>query len=98
MFHRNNKQIGTTHLLNSGPTLTQKFIETYKKVSDQYKDGASEEQLYQEAIDILNRERTHKTAAEQAAEEGESVSLSSAFKRAREKQEGGISLKNIFKD
>ncbi|CAG9767147.1 unnamed protein product [Ceutorhynchus assimilis] len=95
IFHRNNKQIGTGNLLSSHPSLTQRFIETYKKVSQQYKGEADEKQIYVEAIDVLNRERSNREEAV-ATEE---VSLSLAFKKAQSKQEKtGLSIKDIFKD
>lgn len=100
IFHRNNKQIGTVNLEAKGPSLTQRFIDTYKQVSEQYKASqASEEQLYKEAIEILNRSREVRTPKETEEEEGESVSLSVAFKEAQSKQKksSSISVKDIFK-
>ncbi|KAL1494203.1 hypothetical protein ABEB36_009835 [Hypothenemus hampei] len=100
IFHRNNKKIGAVHLNSKAPSLTQRFIETYTSVNQQYKDGeASEEQLYKEAIDILNRQRGVITVLPAEIEDAEEVSLSGAFKEAQKKQEEqSISIKDIFKD
>lgn len=99
IFHRNNKQIGTTSLLNSNyKSLTQRFVETYKKV-EALQPGATEEQLYREAVEIVQRERPAKAAAV-AEEESEAISLSTAFKEAQSKLDGKlkINIANIFKD
>ncbi|ERL84694.1 hypothetical protein D910_02120 [Dendroctonus ponderosae] len=98
IFHRNNKQIGLVSLENRSPTLTQKFIEIYTKVKEQYGDeSVSEEQLYKEAIDIINRDRYNKAVEE--PEEGEAVKLSLAFKEAQNKQKPtGISVKDLFQE
>ncbi|XP_066250175.1 small ribosomal subunit protein mS23 [Euwallacea similis] len=101
IFHRNNKKIGTVHLLSNTSSLTQRFIETYKKVKEQYKDqNVPEEHLYKETIDLMNHDRVFKPQETFHEIEGEdSVSLSTAFKEARAKlKDGSINIKNIFKD
>lgn len=98
MFHRNNKQLGTVSLVSRSKTLTHRFIETYNKLDEQYKGEATEEQLYTEAVDILNRERNAKREVA-SAEEEEPVSLSVAFKEAQKQQETmNISIKDLFKN
>lgn len=99
MFHRNNKQIGVVSLVNQNyKTLTQRFIETYKKVQS-IQPNASEQELYTEAIEILQRERSARRA-EANEEDSEPVSLSTAFKEAQKKldEKPKINIANIFKD
>lgn len=83
-------------LENRSATLTQKFIEIYTKVREQYGDEpVTEEQLYKEAIDIINRDRHNKLVEE--SEEGEAVKLTLAFKEAQNKQKPtGITIKDLF--
>ncbi|XP_066153541.1 small ribosomal subunit protein mS23 [Euwallacea fornicatus] len=101
-FHRNNKKIGAVHLLSKTSSLSQRFIETYKKIKEQYKDSnMSEEHLYKEAIGLINHDRRFQAREKTVHEtEGEdSISLSTAFKEARAKlKDGNINIKNIFKD
>ncbi|XP_050297601.1 probable 28S ribosomal protein S23, mitochondrial [Anthonomus grandis grandis] len=101
IFHRNNKRIGATHLAGGGKSLTQKFIDVYSKLSVQYDGTATEEQIYKEAIEVLNRERggAKEAQPQQEPDDVESVSLSMAFKEAQRKQQDqGISVRDIFKD
>lgn len=94
MFHSQNKRIGTVNLLNDKtPSLTQHFIEIYKKLETQYENKASEDKLYQEAIEMLSRER------EMKKEEDEYVSISTAFKDAQDRSSNtmNINIKDIFK-
>ncbi|KAF7282700.1 mitochondrial ribosomal protein S23 [Rhynchophorus ferrugineus] len=94
LFHRNNKQIGAINLFSAGKSITQRFIDTYVTLLEQYKDReeVSEEQLYKEAIDILNK--GHQLQRDTALD-SETISLSSAYKEARRKM-NNINLKDIF--
>ncbi|GJQ73517.1 hypothetical protein Trydic_g13870 [Trypoxylus dichotomus] len=93
LFHRNNKRVGTVNLSNDKtPSLTQRFIDIYKKLDTQYESQASEEKLYKEAIEMMSRDRESK-------KEDEFVSLSSAFKEAQSKntETSSIDIKKLFK-
>ncbi|XP_030754354.1 probable 28S ribosomal protein S23, mitochondrial [Sitophilus oryzae] len=91
MFHRNNKRIGAINLLGHGKTLTQRFIDTYLELESRCGKDATEEQLYTEAIHILNREREDKRKPQ--SNEIETVSLSSSFKEAKKKREKELNVK-----
>ncbi|XP_060522209.1 small ribosomal subunit protein mS23 [Cylas formicarius] len=101
IFHRNNKQIGTINLNSDQESLTQKFINVYSQLENKYSADASEEHIYKEAIDILNRDREVSQENDSVSEE-EPISLSSAFKEAQNKHlvqsEIKVSVKDIFKD
>ncbi|CAH1160057.1 unnamed protein product [Phaedon cochleariae] len=98
MFHRNNKHIGTTNMSNNKYTsLTQRFIETYQKLESENRD-LPEEELYKQAIDVLKWDREVRAQAENE----EAISLSTAFKEAKSKQDSDqdkikIDVKDIFK-
>ncbi|KAG5892367.1 hypothetical protein JTB14_035981 [Gonioctena quinquepunctata] len=102
MFHRNNKQIGTTNMFNNNyKSLTQKFIETYQKIETRYTAEMTSEQLYKETIEVLKQEREDKT---EAGDE-DPVSLSTAFKEAQSKLESkqqkskiNVDVTNIFRE
>ncbi|VEN54346.1 unnamed protein product [Callosobruchus maculatus] len=105
MFHRNNKQIGATNMFNTTfKTLTQRFIETYKKVEQQYGGNATEEQIYKEAIGILKAEGESRKEKVTEHEEEEPVSLSSAFRQAQStldeqaKSKLRVNVSDIFKN
>ncbi|KAF2895648.1 hypothetical protein ILUMI_10507 [Ignelater luminosus] len=85
LLHNRNKQIGTVNMFNNASsTLSKRFIEAYKKLEKQHDGSASQEQLYEETIELLQRER-QKQAEMQL--EDEQVSLVSSFKRAQEQRE-----------
>lgn len=69
-----------------------KFIEIYKKLA--VSDAVTPEQLYQNAIELLNRE-LDKQAGQNNAEPS---TLVSSFKEAQEKQSHKIDVANIFKE
>lgn len=80
LFHKNNKRVGTVNLLNDRTSsVTQQFIEVYKKLDTQYEHKADEKKLYKEAIEMISKDREVKK------EEDELISLSSLFKEAQEK-------------
>lgn len=73
-------------------TITQSFIDCYKKLEDQYKGSAPQEQIYQEALELLKRERQSRAET--------TGSLSEAFQAAsipKQTQNLGIDVKDIFK-
>ncbi|XP_044253584.1 probable 28S ribosomal protein S23, mitochondrial [Tribolium madens] len=93
IFHRNNKKIGATHLLDTKyKTLTQKFIESYRTIQAQYGDSGTEEQIYKEAIDLLKKNQEIK-------KDEDDVSLSTAFKESLKEQKAKlkINVSDIFK-
>nr|CAI5823206.1 unnamed protein product [Callosobruchus analis] len=105
IFHRNNKQIGATNMFNTTfKTLTQRFIDTYQKVEQQYGGNATEEQIYKEAIGILKTESESRIQKVTEHEEEESISLSSAFKEAQSaldaqaKSKLQVNISDIFKN
>lgn len=73
-------------------TLTQKFIEKYKTIQEQYGETGTEEQMYKEAIDLLRKTQ----------EDGkdEEVSLSTAYKESLRQQKANIKIdvSEIFKN
>lgn len=84
---------------NDYKSLTQKFIEKYQQLENQYDGKVSEEQLYHETIDIIKKGRDVK---KETPDEEDAVSLSSTFKEALSKQKEKelaqikIDVKNIF--
>ncbi|XP_044745838.1 probable 28S ribosomal protein S23, mitochondrial [Coccinella septempunctata] len=57
-FHKRNKYLGVTNLSNSNAkTLTQKFIENYRKIEEKYDSTQDQETIYSEAIELLKREK-----------------------------------------
>ncbi|CAH1994536.1 unnamed protein product [Acanthoscelides obtectus] len=105
MFHRNNKHIGATNMFNHNyKTLTQRFIDTYQKVEQQYAGNATEEQIYKEAIGILKSEFESKKEKAAVEHEEESVSLSSQFRQAQSaldaqaKSKINLDVGDIFKN
>ena len=95
MFHKNNKNVGTTNFLDSKhKTITQRFIQIYKTVEAQYDGTASDSQIYQEAIDLLKRDQESRKAEDE-------ISLSSAFKEAQAQESRDkvkINVSDIFKE
>lgn len=69
--------------------MTQRFIETYQRVQQTSGENLSEETLYTEAIEILKKEKEMR----KEVEEDEPVSLSSAFKEAKRKQDDNLKIK-----
>ncbi|KAJ8955727.1 hypothetical protein NQ318_008599 [Aromia moschata] len=103
VFHRNNKYIGAANMFNNHyKSLTQKFIEKYHVIEDQYKGEGTKEQIYADAIESLKREKENQKEA--TVEEVEPISLSTAFKEAKSSQKNvqetkiNLDVKNIFKD
>lgn len=97
MFHKNNKQIGATNMFNNKKSVTQRFIENYKKLESQYEEVDSK-QLYQEAVQLL-RLNEHKNEEELM----EQSSLSSTFKEAQSNRytkqyPEKLNVSNIFKE
>lgn len=79
---------------NKTRTLTQRFIETYRKLELQYNvDKQPQEKLYQEAIDILTREFNQRKEGDD-----DHVSIAKAFKEAQTKENITINVKDIFKE
>lgn len=89
-FHKNSKQTGTVNLSDfKHQTATQAFIDTYKKLEDQYKGTAPEEQIYNEALDLFRHDRRSKPEVVE--------SLSNAFQESKLKQNVNIDVKGLFK-
>lgn len=99
MFHRKYKQPGIVNMFSDKKSLTQRFIDNYKKLEAQYGGTADSEQIFQEAIDLLGRSSETTLNSEDIVEK---ASLSSVFKEARSKQDKSqvekIDISNIFKE
>lgn len=88
---------------NSSSTLTKRFIEAYKRLENHYNGSASQQQLYEETIELLQRERQKQTEMQL---EDEQISLVSSFKQAQERQREGfkdsaniaIKVSDLFKN
>lgn len=81
-------------LNNKTKSLSQHFVDTYKKVAENNKDG-SEEQILEDALEVLKSERA-------ARKDYESTSLLTAFKDARDTKRNelekiNVNITNIFK-
>lgn len=93
MFHKNNKSIGTINMFNTKTkTISQRFIEVYKKLQSQYDKDQSEEKLYEEAIQLFKREGEHKKNLTE-----DYGSIASAFKEAQS-SDIKVNVKDIFKE
>ncbi|KAK4874920.1 hypothetical protein RN001_014280 [Aquatica leii] len=96
LFHNRNKHIGTINMFNNtSTTLTKKFIQAYTTLDEKYKGEVSQEQLYEEAIELVQREKQKFSKAE------DEISLVSSFKQAQAKQDSGnipIKVSDLFKD
>lgn len=83
-------------MFNNQKTLSQRFIENYKMVEEQYKGAANPDQVYQEAMELLQNSR------ETSEDVVDTSSLSSTFKEAqagnRKNEISKIDVKDIFKD
>lgn len=81
-------------MFTTGKSLTQKFIDIYKTLLEQYKDkeNVSEEHLYKEAIDILNKERQLQKE-NVPSKEPETINLSSTYREARKKINNNLNIK-----
>lgn len=95
MFHKNYRSSGTINMFNNkSRTLTQRFIETYKKIELQYNDDIQPtEKLYNEAIDVLQREFSQRKEIDD-----EQASIVKAFKEAQASNNININVKDIFKE
>lgn len=80
-------------MFNTKKSVTQRFIENYKKLECQYEGEADTKQLYQEAIELL-RLNEHRNEEEPM----EKSSLSSMFKEAQSKRNSKekIKISEIF--
>ncbi|CAG9857912.1 unnamed protein product [Phyllotreta striolata] len=96
MFHRNNKHLGSSNMFNNKyKSLTQKFIEAYRKLESENPEY-TEEGLYKRAIEMLRRDKEVDNRSEE-----EVISLSEAFREAtgnRSKEKPQIDLSTIFKE
>lgn len=91
-FHKKNKSIGAVNLLNNrNKSLAQRFIQCYETLDKQYEGAADSEKLYQEALEMLQRDSSNQS------EQYENMSLKSAFKEAQNK-DMNINVKDIFKE
>lgn len=97
-FHQKYK-IGAVNLLNNKQqSITQHFIEVYRKLEAQYGGKASEDQIYEEAVDMLKKEKQKRL---EGAEEP--LSLSESFLEAEKKLNVdtapvNIKISDILKD
>ena len=81
-------------LNNKTKSLSQHFVNTYKKVAENNKD-CSEEQILEDALQALKSERA-------ARKDYESTTLLTAFKEARDTKRNdleklNVNITNIFK-
>lgn len=73
-------------------TATQTFIDIHRRLQEQYKGAAPEEQVYQEALELLRKERQQRS---------ETAGLSADFQEAsklKEKASVNVDLKDLFKE
>ncbi|XP_031337315.1 probable 28S ribosomal protein S23, mitochondrial [Photinus pyralis] len=92
LLHNRNKFVGTTNMFNNkSQTLTRRFIETYKRLDEQYNGSASEDVLYSETIQFLKQERNK-------PEESEPVSLVQSFTDAERSSNVGVKVSDLFKN
>lgn len=95
MFHKNNKQIGINNMFSNTVSITQRFIENYKKLETHYQEEVNPKQLYVEAIELLK-------ISKKVDDEGvDTTSLKSIFKAAGPKKEEHIvkiNISHIFKE
>lgn len=91
-FQKHNKQIGAVNLNDTKyKTPTQTFIDIYKKLDNQYKGTAPEEQICSEAFELFKREKQIKVEAGQ--------SLSNAFREvSNPKVNVNVDVKDLFKE
>lgn len=80
-------------MLNNKKTVTQRFIENYKKLETQYQEKGNLE-LYQEAVELLRRRN------ETNEDVIDTISLKSMFQNGQSKQasEKIHNISNIFKE
>ncbi|KAK5641252.1 hypothetical protein RI129_009799 [Pyrocoelia pectoralis] len=93
LLHNRNKHIGTVNMFNNqSHTLTKRFIESYKKLDEQYVGTASEDVLYNETIELLQHERNKP--------DDDHISLAKSFKEAQQSGNPNIGIKvgDIFKN
>ncbi|KAF5294400.1 hypothetical protein FQR65_LT10765 [Abscondita terminalis] len=95
LLHNRNKHIGTVNMFNNmSQTLTKRFIEEYKKLEEKYKSEVSEEQIYEEAIALVQREK------QEFARADNDVNLVTSFKQAQAKRESeniAVKVSDLFK-
>ncbi|KAL3285900.1 hypothetical protein HHI36_000420 [Cryptolaemus montrouzieri] len=61
MFHKANKNIGSIDLFKSqSSTLTQRFIECYRKIDEKYEGKEDAQKVYDEALQLLKLEKDSK--------------------------------------
>lgn len=86
---------------NKHKSVTQQFIDIYRQLEKQYDGSASEDKIYSEAIEMLQRERQKRF---ESAEDGDTISLSESFIKAKVQSETpkdppvNIKIKDILKD
>ncbi|KAF5289715.1 hypothetical protein FQA39_LY03632 [Lamprigera yunnana] len=95
LLHNRNKHIGTINMFNNASkTLTKRFIEMYIRLHEQYKGKVTEEQLYEETIQLLQHEK------QKFAKTDDDISLANSFKKAKEAEVTpniGIKVTDLFK-
>lgn len=94
LFHKNNKNIGLVNLSSHQRSLTQRFIDIYRKLEAKYEGTVSSEQLYSEALEMLKHERQKHGE--------EPISLTDAFQEAKSERKEqpaiNINVTDILKD
>ncbi|XP_018324660.1 probable 28S ribosomal protein S23, mitochondrial [Agrilus planipennis] len=94
IFHKRNKQIGITNMFNSSSqTVTQRFIQCFQKLQKEYETSVPVEKVYEEAVEMLQKERQKKSQLSE--EEGEAISLTKSFKDAQEQRNSQEPMLNI---
>lgn len=100
LFQSRQKNVGSVNIFNNKTkTLTQKFIEAYNKIEAQYDLNTPQQKIYEEALDLLKKERESKKDI-LPEEEEEFISLAKEFKDAQTKTpqvDININVKDIFK-
>jgi len=102
LLHKKVKGVGSVNLsYDRTKSFTQRFIDTYQKLEEQYAGGADQEKIFTETLEAMNRDRDARK--QQAEGQEDDISLVSAFKSAEKKQTKdvgnlNISVKDIFKD
>ncbi|KAK7862251.1 hypothetical protein R5R35_008129 [Gryllus longicercus] len=95
-FHKGNKFIRMVNLSDSvRPSPTQQVISIFSRLKSE-RAGESEDQLYEEALDILNSQNVKMTETE-PREQSQSSSLVDSFTAAK-KKDSNINIKNILKE
>nr|UAM96083.1 ribosomal protein L23 [Hippodamia variegata] len=91
LFHKRNKYLGITNISNSNTkTLTQKFIENYRKIEEKYAETEkSQEDIYSEAIELLRREKD-------VQQDIENISANPTTEKSPKEPSSKIDLSKVF--